>query len=262
MPVIADNIQNADAVLNDMLALTSATLSMSKALTPIQELMKASPVRKSPPVLVAESGKVLQNNFFEDFNISFPAVATGVTNGRLGAASYRVHDGIYKLGNIMRTVKERKFMIMADHERSELCEGMKDVVADFAIYTIITFQLHRSVDDISTMSVSKVCGRRRITPQVLYGELLSTVEALGRAYYVYEPLSPLYADMLAAEPLFMAECEENQLPLTADLAEDILSGKITSAKAMERLLREASDVESTEVNVDPISLIQRMSLEG
>ena len=83
MPVIADAIRNADAVLSDMLSLTSAALSMTKALTPIQELMKNSTVKKSPPVLVAESGKVLQDNFFEDFSIAFPAVATGITNGRL-----------------------------------------------------------------------------------------------------------------------------------------------------------------------------------
>lgn len=261
MPVIADAIQNADAVLSDMLSLTSAALSMTKALTPIQELMKNSTVRKSPPVLVAESGKVLQDNFFEDFSIAFPAVATGITNGRLGHASYRVHDGIYKLGTVMPAIKAKKFMIMSDEERKTLHEEMKDVVADFAIYTIITFQLHRSIEDVTTMATSKACERRQITARVMYGELLSTVESLNRAYYAYEPLSAFYTDMLAAEPIFMAECEENQLPLTEEMAHDILTGKTTSARVMEQLLRQTADMESKEVDVNPVSLIQRMSLE-
>ena len=95
MQVIADTIKNADAVLSEMLTLTDTAFSMAKAAAPIQELMKQSTTRKSPPVLAAESGKVLKENFIEDFRSLFPNVSSGVTNGRMGTASYRLHDGVY-----------------------------------------------------------------------------------------------------------------------------------------------------------------------
>lgn len=261
MQVIADTIKNADAVLSEMLTLTDTAFSMAKAVAPIQELMKQSTTRKSPPVLAAESGKVLKENFIEDFRSLFPNVSSGVTNGRMGTASYRLHDGVYKLGNALQTVQERKFMIVSDDERRELSEQLRDVVADFAIYTIIAFDLHNASQGTCTMAINKYCERRKVSPSILLGELMGTVQWSGRTYYAYEHVSPLYTDMMAAEPLFLTECEEQELPLTEELAASILDGRANAAQVMEQLLKQASEVESKEVSVNPMSLISRMSLE-
>ncbi len=261
MQVIADTIKNADSVLAELLSLISKTSILCEATTPLREAMKTSTTRKSPPVYVAETGKRMKENFIEDFGAEYPTVSSGISNGRLGHASYRLHDGIYKLGTVLITIKNRKFMVMSDDERTELHDSLLDAVADFAIYTVIAFQLHLASGDQCTLAVSKVCERRQVKPAILYGEMLQIIEGTGRKYYAYEQLSPVYADMLAIEPAFLAECEEQQLPLTEEMALEILSGELMTAAALDQLLKQNSDMESHEVDVDPVSLISRMCLE-
>lgn len=261
MQVIADTIQTADAVLGEMLSVIDISWALCEASTPIQVWMRTAKQKKSPPVYVAETGKQMKDNFIEDFRSAYPTLSTGIMNGRLGSASYRMHDGIYKLGTCLQKMKERKFMIMSDDERGQIHEAMLDIVADFAIYTIIAFQLHRAEEGVCTLSVSKVCERRHVSATILYGELLETIKKTGRTYYAYEQLSPLYADMLAVEPTFLAECEEQELPLTEELARELLDGETTAPQLLELLLKQNADVESKEVDVNPVSMISRMNLE-
>lgn len=260
MQVIADTIKNAEAVLGELLSVTDATWVLCEAATPIQEWMRTTKVRKSPPVYVAETGKVMKENFIADFGAEYPTLSAGVMNGRLGSSSYRVNDALYKLGNCLKTMKERQFMIMSDEERKELHESLLDVVADFAIYTIIAFRLYKAGDGYCTLAASKACERRQVSPAIMYSEMLGLLERTGRTYYAYEPLSSMYADMLATEPAFLAECEEQGLPLTEDLARSLLEGETTVPLLMEALLSQAADTESTEVDVNPISMISRMNL--
>lgn len=261
MQVIADNIKNAESVLGELTTAITRVTALCEAATPLREAMKQGGPRKSPPVYVAETGKKMKENFIEDFGAEFPTLSSGISNGWLGSASYRLHDGIYKLGTSLITMKERKFMVMSDEERATLCEALKDVLADFAIYTIIAFQLHLTPGEQYTLAVSKLCERRQVKPAIFYGEMLQVIESTGRKYYAYEPLSPVYNDMLATEPAFLAECEEQRLPLTEEMAMDILSGELLVTMALDQLLKENSEMESTEVDVNPMSLISRMNLE-
>ena len=261
MRVVSDSVRDPEAVLEEMLSAIDTSWALCEACTPIQVWMRTAKQRKSPPVYVAETGKKMRENFIEDFRTAYPTLSVGIMNGRLGSTSYRMHDGIYKLGTCLKTIKDCKFMVMSDDQRQVLYDAFRDIVADFTIYTIIAFQLHRANEDVCTLSVSKACERRKVSPAILYGELLETLKRTGRTYYAYEPLSSVYADMLAVEPAFMAECEEQELPLTEELAQGLLDGETTVPQLMELLQKQNADVVSTEVDVNPISMISRMNLE-
>lgn len=261
MQVTADNIHQADAVLNELLTVTDVTLDLADAATPLREAMKKFTTRKSPPVYMAETGRKMKEKFISDFSVEYPTISSGITNGRLGPASYRMHDGLYKLGTALRKMSECKFMVLSDDDRVVMHDALLDAAADFAIYTIIAFSLHLAPSEHCTLAVSSLCERRKVTPSVLYGELLDVIKNTGRSYYAYEPLSPLYSDMLATEPAFLAECEDQGFPLTEEMAREILDGTVPAAQVLETLMKQNADMESTEVDVNPFSLISRMSLE-
>ena len=261
MKVISDGMMSADNILEESLTVIDRVWVICEGCQPISEWMYTTKERKSPPVFVAECGKKVKENFIEDFGSEFPTLSSGIINGKLGQASYRLHDGMYKLGTCLQRIKGRKFMVTSDDERKELHELLLDVVADFAVYTIIAFQLQQSTAGVCTLAVSKACERRQINPGLLYGEMMETIKKTGRTYYAYEPLSPVYSDMLADEPAFLAECEALELPLTEELAKQLLAGEFTPPLLMEYLLKQTLSTEQHEVNLDPIGMIKRMNLE-
>lgn len=264
MQVIADTLQNAEEILNESLSLLDVSLTLCDACMPFQEWMRVNKQHKSPPVYVAETGRKMKEHFIENFQTSYPALASGIINGSLGIASYRINDGVFRIGNCLIKIKDRKFMIMSDDERRTLYADMQQAVADLVVFVIITFSLHQFSTGVCTLSVSKLCDRRQVNPTIFYAELLQILKDTGRTYYAYEQLSTYYNELLAVEPIFLAECEEQDLPLTEDLAQKILDGELTAAAVKEMLTRTGKGgkgIEEKEININPFSMISRMNLE-
>lgn len=259
--IVADSIKNADTIIEELFDLYHRADVLRDACMPLQMAVRNGGPRKSPPTYVAETGRVMKDRFIPDFRTEYPALSSAVINGQLGRAHNRINDAVYKLGNALILMKDRKFMVISEEERQRLYDQLSDIMADVIIYTIIAFGLHKAESGHETLAVSTACEKRQITASVLYGNLLEDLKRTGRTYYAYEELSPVYNDLLAVDPVFLAECEENDLPLTEEIARKVVDGSMTAASAMVEVMRGAEDYETREIEADPFSIITRMKLE-
>lgn len=260
MQVTKDAIKNANEILTELMSLTALADKLDQATLPLADLVKTSKVRKSPPVLIAEAGKIAKDSDVEDFEVMYPAVSSAIKNGTLDAYSRRIYDAMFKMGDVLLELRKAKYMVAKDDKRQELNSAAKDALADLVIYIICTFRLFDS--SACTMAVSGYCERANITQDVLYGILLSSLEGTGRSYYAYEPMSPMYTELLANEPAFMAECEDKDLPLLDEHIARILRGEANVAEIMEELLKQERELSHEECNVSTFDLMSRMNLDS
>lgn len=265
MLVKADNIKNAEQILLESVVLVDKSQAMLEATVPIAKLLRAPGKRKSPPMIIAETGRKLKDNFIESFEAEFPNLSAGVVDGTLGEFSYRAHDALYKLGNLLKVVKDKKFMIQKDSERLELHKLLQNVVADMCYFTIMTFNLNKAIDPATeecTMSVSRFCDQNKITPSVLYSILMEKAQATGCSYYAYEPLSEFYTLMQNTEPDLVTQCQEQSLPLTDDICAAIINGEVTANAVYDTLQRQSKEgTVVQELDITPSTLVSRMNLQ-
>lgn len=260
MQVVKDPVANSQLILSESLAMLDIASMLDKCTLPVVELMKQSQVRKSPPVLISEAGKVLKEHDVESFEAEFPTLAAACRDGKLGEFSYRIQDAMYQIGEVILAVRKAKYMVVKDDQRKELNLRAKAAIGDIVAYLVNTFSMWDSEN--VCMAVSSVCERQGTSQDVLYGELLSAMDEAGCSYRAYEPMSPVYTELMAADSVFMAECSEKDLALTDEQALAVIRGEVSSAEVIDQLSRERVVTPfSASENVTPFTLMSRLNLE-
>lgn len=260
MQVIKDPIENAAAIMTETTGLLGLANTLDSATLPVAELMKVSKVKKTPPVLIAEAGKSLKEHDEENFEVLCPTLASAAKNGKLGDFSYRMHDAMYQIGEVILAARKVKYMVVKDDQRKQLNEMAKTAIGDLVAYLVNTFAMWDS--ETSCMAVASYCERNGITQDLLYGTLLENMKNAGQTHRAYEPMSPVYTELMAADSVFMAECSENDLPLTDDQAMQLLRGELTSSEIMDQLTKgRVVTPFSKGEEVTPFNLLSRLSLD-
>lgn len=260
MPVLRDPIDNADAVLSEAMSLMQFADTLDQATLPMSELVKKSPVKKSVPVLISDAGKVLKGADVENFEAEFPSLATATANGALGDFSYRINDAMYRVGEVVLAARKAKYMLVKDEQRKELNTMAKAACGDVAIYLINTFSLWDTGD--SYMAIMNLCERNGYSPDVLYGMMLDAMKRTDSRCRAYEPMSPVYTELLAAEPALMSECMDRDLPLGDEDALKILRGEISASECLEALSKQSIVTAFDEgEEVTPLNMFSRLNLQ-
>lgn len=259
MQVIKDPIANGQQILAESLALLDTAVMLDQATLPVAELMKRSEVKKSPPVLISEAGKLLKENDVESFEAVYPTLTAACKDGKLGEFSYRIHDAMYQVGEVVLAVRTAKYMVVKDDQRQQLNARAKSAIGDIVAYLVNTFAMWDP--DNVCMAVSSTCERQGTSQDVLYGTLLSAMEDAGCSYRAYEPMSPVYTELMATDSVFMAECSEKDLPLTDELAMAVIRGESSPSEIIDQLSRERVVTPFSAVeNVNPFTLMSRLNL--
>ncbi len=260
MQIVKDQVENASSLLEELMSMMALAGRVDEATMPLAELMRRSPVKKSPPVLIAEVGKALKDCDVEDFEVMYPSISTAIKNGKLDVNGRRIYDAVLKMGDALIEIRKSKYMVAKDDQRQYLNSMAKDALADLAIYIICTYRLFDS--STCTMAVNQYCERAQYSPDVLYGTVLGVLQGTGRSYYSYEVMSPLYSELMANDAAFMAECEDKDLPLKDEQVERILRGEATTTEIMDELLKQDNELVHEECAISTFELMSRMNLDG
>lgn len=260
MQVVKDPVANAPAILDESLALLDFVSTLDRATLPVAELMRQSAARKSPPVLISEAGKAIKDSDVENFEAAYPTLTAACKDGKLGEFSYRIHDALYQVGEVLLAIRKVKYMVVKDDQRKALNLRVKSAIGDIVAYLINTFSMWDS--DNVCMAVSSICERQGNSQDILYGTLLSAMQDANCSYWAYEPMSPVYTELMAADSVFMAECAEKDLPLTDEMAVSVIRGEASPAEVVDQLSRDRVVTPfSASENVTPLTLMSRLNLE-
>lgn len=258
MKVVSDSFPHADKVLEELFEFMSSAETMKEHLIPYS----IGGNKRALPRFITETSVALRQSLISDFVISFPSIHSLVENGNTESMSLsRLHDAIFKFDVVQKAVHKANCVIMADDDRSQLCEKLNDVIGDLAVFTIVQYNLYKLDTGDVTVSVHAHCEKVGITPDILLGSLTDMLAEAGRTWYAYEPISPLYDALDACDPVFMAECEEALYPLTDAMATKIVDGDMDIAFARSQFAAHMKNMVEEELNVTPTTLLEQMRLD-
>jgi len=259
MKVRENNIKDAKALLEETYSLMGLLL---QGIVWVQdsnseEAQEAGGLAK----YIVASRTNLQALHLNNFDRAYPVVSGAVSNGRAeDFSSVRIVDGIYKIGQLNAKLQASKCLLKTDQERSEVRGILYAAIGDLALFMVMQFGLQQGSDSVM-LAVKEFCDARGMTPDVLYGELLNVIETLGQSAYGYEPVSPYYDDLMGLDPVFVAECEEAQFPLTEDLSKQIVQGSLSLEEARGMLgefQRQSTQVEVK--GISPTNMVGKLNL--
>lgn len=257
--VLEDNIKDAKALLSEAHALIGL---LTKAIPWVQGSQSEEAKRNGGPgKYIVLSRAALQSMQLTNFDRCYPTVAAVIANGRAEEfGNGRLVDGVYKIGQFNAKLQAAKYLIKTDNERQEVRELLYAILGDLALFIIMQFGLATNTDAVM-LSVQEYCEAQRISPDILYGELLGLLEEIEQSPYGYEPISPYYDDLMGMDPVFVAECEEAQYPLTEDVAQRLLSGALSIEEARGQLAEFQRQVTQVEVKgIDPGNMVSKLNL--
>lgn len=257
--VIEDNMKNAGAVLSETWELLGNLLD---GWPWVQASNSSNALQAGGPAKYIVACRVnLQKLNLSGFDRSYPSLSAAVSSGNTNDESNpRLIDGVFKIGRLNMMLEETKCMLKTDDQRAQARQLLKVAIGDFAIFLLAQFQLGRS-DDAIFLSVSEYCGRHGVTQSVLYGELLNAMEMVDEHPYGYEEISEFHDDLVGIDPSFLAECQEAQYPLTADVCQAIISGTLPIEAARGMLLEFQKNTEEVEITgLNANNMVQRMHL--
>lgn len=216
---------------------------------------------KTLPQYMAATRSGLQSACIKNFESNYPTISSVIADGD-GSSSIvpRLHNGVYKLSSLNNKLKKLNYLVKFDDDRDELRDLANLIIADLAIFILTQYKL----DEYNSwvyLSVSEYCQREGITPGLYAGNMWYILESTGQTLYGYDALSKYYDDMNELDSAFLVECEENDFPLTDELCEKILSGKLPMAEARGMLIEHMKTVEKSEVkNINPSNMVQMLNL--
>lgn len=258
MKAIADSFTNADKVLAELFAFERIVEEIAAETDPYPVGGNGRPL----PRFITETSVALRKKLVKDFAIAYPNIHSLVENGNSADVSLgRLHDACYKFNQVQQAIYKANCVIMTDDIREDMREKLNDVVGDLCVFIITQYGLYKLEGGVVPMSIHAHCEKYGMTPDVLYGSILGIMEEVDRTWYAYEPMSPVYNDLMEADPVFLSECEENMYPLTDDMAKKIIDGTMDSAYARSLLMAHMKDMIEKDVDVTPASLLSQMRLE-
>lgn len=258
--VIADTFTNAGAVLGELVEFMNVAHDMYDALQPYS---KASGGRTLPR-FITETSISLRQCLIEDFSMRFPNIESLVVNGEgASESSYgRLHDACYIFNDVLHKVSEANCVFTSDDSREKMLNKLANVIGDLAVFICVQFSIKTSTEEeLIYRSVQEHCDKMGISVDVFYSLLLQELEDVGRSWYSYEPISPLYQSFQDYDPILFNECEEALFPLTDDLTSKLLAGTISVPAVRGMMLEFSKGTEETEVQVTPATLISQMKLK-
>lgn len=261
MKVIPDSSKNAYNLLKEVHCLVNRELIASEWLAPYgPEAKKNYP---SLPTYIMAGKEALANSQLANFDANYPTIKEVLANGEsVDDGGKRLHDAIYKLGAANASLSKANYLVKLDAERTAIREQLLESAGDLIIYLIVQYELDKSMDGEVKLSVNALCEKEGITPAVLYGELLNQLEHTGVQVYGYESISKWNEQLLDIDPVFVAECEENNFPLTEDICQQICEGKLPIPEARNLLASFLRESEEKEVDgITPTNMIARLNLE-
>lgn len=257
--VLEDTIPNAKAMLQEAISLQGELLKCVDALQPFGPAQKAE--YGTLPKFIVKSSTVLRSVCISGFDLNYPVIRSVIVNGQSrDDGMRRIHDGLYKVGQLYNRMSELKFAVKLDKDRSELRDLACKAAGDITVYIITQYKLD-NYDQGVYLSVTEYCNREGITPAVLYGEMLHAMEAVGADVYGYESISEYRQALIDIDPVFLAECEEYGFPLTSQMSKDIINGTMSLDAARSELTEFLQQMEETEVRgMTPANMVSRMNL--
>lgn len=261
MKVIPDSNKNAYTLLREVHTLLNRELVSAEWLAPY-----GSEAKKSYPTLPSYimAGKVaLSKAGLANFNANYPTIKEVIANGEtVEDGSKRLHDAIYKLGSANDSLVKFNYLVKLDADREDIRQQLLQSAGDLILFLIVQYELDKSMDGEVKLSVNAFCEKEGVTPAVFYGELLNQLELTGVQVYGYESISKWNEQLLDIDPVFVAECEENNFPLIDDICQLICDGKLSIPEARNQLAAFLKESEEKEVDdISPTNMIARLNLE-
>lgn len=259
--IIEDTMPKAADVLKECMGLTNELCKVAEALAPYSSVEPGK--FATLPAYLAWSVNELKQAAITGFSVNYPNLSEMFANCQNSDEGMRrMHDGIYKVGQIAAELSAHKYLIKFDEQRAALAEQTKQAIGDMCIFLITQYQLYSGEEDGILLSVHSYCERNGITSSVLYGGLLLKLEWVGVEPYGYESISEYRQDLIDIDPVFVAECEECAFPLTKQLSQDIISGKVSISEARGLLTTFLQQTDETTVEgMTPASMIKQMHLD-
>lgn len=257
--IVADNIKNTEALIRETTTLINAVTYARYMLCPFDADRKEE--YKTLPAYITSARKVLSQLPLADFDINYPTLESIVQNGNaIEDARARLHDAVYRLGELNKELRAKKFLVKLDTDRAALEELARVAAADLSIFLLTQFSYPKYPDEVM-LGVTQYCDSKGVTPDVFFGGLLAVLEEYNEKPYGYEALSPYRDRLIEVDPAFVAECEEHSFPLTEEMAIKIINGDMQISEARGELadhLRQSTEVEVE--GVTPLNMISRMEL--
>lgn len=259
MKIKEDTLPKAKEVLIELLDIQQSLYGMKMALHPFNAETKAT--YGSLPKFMAARRASLQASAIKGFSVQYPHVNIMISDGMNDdAGMFRLHDGVYKLGQAMQRLQACKFMVKTDAECDEIADLVNKSLADFVVFVITQYGLS-DTDNYVLLSVSDHCGKEGMSPEVFFGSQLTLLEATGETVYGYESISPYRDDLLDIDATFVAECEDANFPLVESVCKDLISGKLPIAEARGQLQTWLEQMEQKEVEGLTLrNMVQKMNL--
>lgn len=255
MKVIRDLFNDADSMLSELMAFEAVTVELAKNAAPYA----IGGNGRSMPRFLAETSTEMRKLLVHNFSLTYPAISAAISNGKLASgSSTRLFDACTTFDAVQRQINDAKCLLKTEADRQTVYDRLCQVVGDLVVFTLIQYQLDLLPEEV-TMSVASWCERSGITTDVFYGLLLQDMKTHGQSWYAWEPISPLYEDMIAFDMALVSECEEAFYPLTDETAELLVSGKMSINTLRNQLAAFMSDMEVVETTDSPTEMLKRMT---
>lgn len=263
---MSDNVKVLEDVIPQASDMLREVLSLQQELSKCEEVLRPfGPEQKEQyrtlPQYIVKGAAVLKSAVISGFDMNYPVLSSALENGlSADEGMRRLHDGLYRVGQFYNRLCELKFAVKLDTDRESMHDVVKQAVGDLAVYVITQYKLD-SLDSGVYLSVSEYCDRSGISPSILYGELLLVMDKVEAQPFGYESISPYRQELLDIDPVFVAECEEQGFPLTAEMSERIVKGELSLNDARATLMEFMQQREEKVVDgMTPANMISRMNL--
>lgn len=256
--IVEDFSKDAGRLLGELSDLTQATKAVRFWLTD-----ENNAEGLSLPRYVIKGREALMELPIREFNVNYPTVVSVVSNGQLDASDTgnRLHDAIYKLGQLNERLSELRYLVKQPEDREGLSKLAGEIAGDLAIYIITQYRLTETETAVY-LCVEEFCSRNGILPKGFYTDMCRVCNQMGVEPYGYEVISPYREKLLEIDAAFLSNCEEAGFPLSSEISEAICNGSMTILEA-QRLLN-AHMQDSTETAVDGLNtsnMISRLHLD-
>lgn len=257
-----DVMPQALQVLDELVQLSGIVNLVRASLAPYTPEMRKK-YRTLPQYIIAMTAEMNKyKDCLKNFSVRYPGVSKMVANGSSETAGMtRLYDGIYKLGRLNTELEKRRFAVKLDADRAELYALACHVLADLAVFTITQYRLDHTESEVY-LSVTQYCEANMISIDVLYGMLLQCLTDSGETPYGYESISPYRDKLLDMDAVFVSECEDHDFPLTSDICEDLLNGKLDVSEARGKLYDWMKQIEQKTVEgLTPSNMLSALKLD-
>lgn len=255
--IVRDVVDDAEELLVEVSELLEELVGVLNGLAPSSERPENTSI---PNYILVVSKNMLSKAKLANMDACYPALAKAIPSGQCGVATPRLHDGIFKLGELNTSLVSNKFIIKSDTERAQLRTLCKEVIADFAIFSILLFNLVGKDGEVF-LSVAEYTNKCGISVDVLYGIMLRFLELAEAEPYGYEYISPYYDALMEIDSDFIDACEEANFPLTSDLADKIVAGRLSIPKAQLLLETYIKNVKADVVDdITPLNMLEKLRL--